>query len=71
VTSHGPDFVSYEEGKFCDIETKTVWPLCKSEQDKDCFDVDAHDIRQLKRLEKRAVPVLAGYKSYAIVTEWE
>lgn len=53
------------------METKTVWPICKSDHDKDCFDVNAHDIRQLKWLGKRAVPVLAGYKSYAKVTEWE
>jgi len=53
------------------MTTKTVWPLCKSEQDKDCFDIDAHDIRQIKWLGKRAVPVLAGFKSYSKVTEWE
>jgi hypothetical protein len=47
--------------------TKTVWPICKSDHDKDCFDVNA----QLKWLGKRAVPVLAGYKSYAKITEWE
>ena len=26
--SHGPDFVSFSEGFFCDMDTKTHWPLC-------------------------------------------
>lgn len=27
-TSHGPDFVSFSEGIFCDMETKMIFPLC-------------------------------------------
>ena len=27
--SHGPDFVSWDEKVFCDMETKQSWPLCK------------------------------------------
>lgn len=32
-TSRGPDFVSLKEGFFCDMETKTLWPLCAEEEE--------------------------------------
>lgn len=70
-TSYGPDFVALQEGKFCDMETKTLWSLCGDDQAVDCFDTGAHDIRLTKRLGKRAVPALAGMKSYTQVTDWE
>lgn len=70
ATSSGPDFVSYEEGKFCDMDTRTVWPLCKTESDPECFDVDAGDFRVVKRMGKREVSTLAGVKRYTRVTEW-
>ncbi|KAH7402344.1 hypothetical protein DE146DRAFT_754927 [Phaeosphaeria sp. MPI-PUGE-AT-0046c] len=36
--SLGPDFVSFSDNTFCDMETKTAWPLCDAEHSKGCFD---------------------------------
>ena len=37
-TSHSSDFVSLNEGLFCDMSTKIVWPLCSESTLDDCFD---------------------------------
>lgn len=41
--SSGPDYVNIEEGMFCSIETKTLYPICGKEgvaEDALCFDVE-------------------------------
>ncbi|SMQ52710.1 unnamed protein product [Zymoseptoria tritici ST99CH_3D7] len=48
-TSRGSDFVSKNEGLFCDMETKTLYPLCSTDQCTDCFDVDADELQMRKR----------------------
>lgn len=63
-TSSGPDLVSFEEGKFCDMGTRTIWPLCAHRDDKDCFDVEANDMRLFTRIGKREVPDLSMAKAY-------
>lgn len=30
-TSVGPDFLHIDEGQFCDMKTKTLWPVCTAE----------------------------------------
>ncbi|PVI02635.1 hypothetical protein DM02DRAFT_701093 [Periconia macrospinosa] len=40
--SYGPDFVSLEEGIYCNMETRETLPLCSSSIMGDCFDVDTH-----------------------------
>lgn len=43
--SYGPDFVSYSENLFCDMETREHWPLCDGRQRKDkCYDLAAHSL---------------------------
>jgi hypothetical protein len=37
-TSFGPDFVSFSDNTFCDMETKTAWPLCDKDHLRGCFD---------------------------------
>jgi hypothetical protein len=37
-TSISPDFVSYTEGLFCDMSTRTLWLLCSAQITTDCFD---------------------------------
>ncbi|KAL8830628.1 MAG: hypothetical protein Q9191_001329 [Dirinaria sp. TL-2023a] len=69
-TSSGPDFVSFESGQFCDMDTKQLWAICGSDQDADCFDTEANDLRILQRLGKREVLVLAKMKDYKDVTNW-
>ena len=41
-TSHSSDFVSFPEGIFCDMGTKTPWPLCSATITNDCYDWDTH-----------------------------
>lgn len=63
-TSHGPDFVSHSEGVFCDMDTKTQWPLCDEDgsEMKDCYRWKTHSL------------VTGGEhvpRNYASVQEWE
>lgn len=37
--SWGPDWVNEEEGKFCRMSDKTLWPLCSPEDLDNCFDM--------------------------------
>ena len=69
-TSRGPDFVSLTEGKFCDMETKTLWPVCKDKVDDDCFDNDTHIMRGVKKLGKTAGRRMTWARNYAKVTIW-
>lgn len=41
-TSLSSDFVSFKEGVYCDMETKTAWPLCKGHVKDGCFDWKTH-----------------------------
>lgn len=68
-TSRGSDFVSKPEGMFCDMETKTLHPLCGSRMDGDCFDLDSREL-QSRRRDVLALSrmVLREYKS---VAEWD
>ena len=38
-TSFGPDFVNLEEGLFCRMADKKLWPLCRPGWIHDCFSV--------------------------------
>jgi hypothetical protein len=42
------DFVSVDEGLFCDMETKTLYPLCGADVKVSCFDLEAEKM-QLRR----------------------
>lgn len=69
-SSRGPDLVSFTEGKFCDMGTKTLWPLCVSEQDADCFNTEASVMRLAVPDGGSDVSVLTLVKSYSKVTDW-
>lgn len=43
-TSYGPDFVSLSEGIFCDMATKTHWPLCTKSVADNCYEWDSHTL---------------------------
>lgn len=43
-TSYGPDFVSLSEGIFCDMATKTPWPLCSKSVAENCYEWDSHTL---------------------------
>ena len=81
--SHGPDFVSLSEGVFCDMDTKTHWPLCSSSDGvmngmetgrqgptqvtEDCYHWDTHSLVLATVKGKR------GYvaKDYSDVEHWD
>lgn len=52
-TSRGSDFVSVDEDLFCDMDTKTLYPLCSQKVTTGCFDVDAEKLQLRKRGEGR------------------
>lgn len=63
ATSHGPDFVSFEENMFCDMSLKQTWPLCNADMNRRCYDWNSHSIIDgLRR--KREV-------RYARIEEWK
>lgn len=43
-TSHSPDFVSFSEGIFCDMATKTPWSLCSDTVKDDCYHWETHSL---------------------------
>ena len=48
--SLGHDFVSTSEGKYCDMNTKRVYPLCSDTATRKCFSVDRKN-RSIRRRE--------------------
>ncbi|KAF2664830.1 hypothetical protein BT63DRAFT_459443 [Microthyrium microscopicum] len=53
-TSVSPDFVSHAEGKFCDMATKIIWPLCLGQTVVGCFNATSNQlIPDATRLNKR------------------
>lgn len=67
-SSHGPDMVSYEEGTFCDMDSRQVYELCTNEESVDCFDAEEQVIRASEAgIQKRGEPV---QKSYSQVYDW-
>lgn len=71
-TSLGPDFVSLNEGLFCDMESKELWPLCKNGTvSHACFDVATRTMKGGKigtrdMISGRAIPS----KAYRDVRDW-
>ncbi|KAH9893726.1 hypothetical protein F4778DRAFT_748325 [Xylariomycetidae sp. FL2044] len=45
-TSLGPDIVNTLEGLFCRMSDKTLWPVCSSDVEVDCFDSDVLQLRE-------------------------
>jgi hypothetical protein len=67
-TSVGPDLVSLHEGKFCDMSTREVLPLCTPGIAVDCFDDGKKSLRvRGGAISGRDAPV---DKDYSEVLEW-
>jgi hypothetical protein len=66
ATSYGPDAISEVEQLFCDMSTKTLYPLCSPQVTKGCFDTDVVSLRisLSKRFEG------ANPKNYHRVQKW-
>ena len=48
--SYGPNFLSDHDGLFCEITTRTLFPVCaeKDEEDRACYDIKLQEIRELE-----------------------
>lgn len=70
-SSRGSDFASTNEGLFCDMETKILYPLCGGEIQAGCFDLQADELQLRKRdgpgLFSRDTPV----KKYKSISYWD
>ena len=68
-TSRGSDFVSVAEGLFCDMETKTLYPVCSPSSVSACFDLDASNphLRKAGPVGRRALAMMR----YKRISRWE
>jgi len=70
TTSRGPDFVG-PDGKFCDMGTKTLYPLCSVEEVDGCVEVNPvkREVIRQSTVARRSVQTVQ--KSYKTVTQWD
>jgi len=61
--SRGPDFISFDEGVFCDMTTRITWPLCCESDNEDCYDWKTHSLVE-RKLRKRKI-------RYLSIIEWK
>lgn len=66
--STGPDYANIEEGLFCSIETKTLYPICDAEGatgDALCFDVEKEAL-----VHGRSAALVPRQETYKKVMRW-
>lgn len=68
-TSWGPDFVG-SDGMFCDMGTKTLSPLCSTEEVDGCVNINTTDntVSKVSSVAKRQVEM--SYKTYDKIKQW-
>jgi hypothetical protein len=64
ATSRGSDLVSTAEGLFCDMDSKTLYPLCSKTIGAECFDLNLYQIRSRRR-------DMATERTYQGVERWD
>ncbi|KAF2120366.1 hypothetical protein BDV96DRAFT_610319 [Lophiotrema nucula] len=69
ATSWGPDFIG-PDGRFCDMDSKTLAPLCSSQDVDGCIEVDQSEGKLVKRMNiaRRATSIV--HKTYKKVSKW-
>ncbi|KAF6224734.1 hypothetical protein HO133_009927 [Letharia lupina] len=79
TTSMGPDFVSTQEGLYCDMCTHTIYNVCTSNMTSGCFDVSSQTLKPGASLHPRDLNTLSDVshglgsvpaKSYDKVIHW-
>jgi len=72
ATSFGPDFVNVEEGYFCDMDAKRMWPLCTDEITNNCFNNAANKMIGGKKNSRRddVTGERIIHKRYDKVSQW-
>ncbi|KAH0565860.1 hypothetical protein GP486_000738 [Trichoglossum hirsutum] len=61
--SRGPDFISFDEGVFCDMTNRITWPLCGETITNGCYDWKTHSFVD-RKLRKRET-------DYSNIVEWK
>ncbi|KAL8873503.1 MAG: hypothetical protein Q9174_001040 [Haloplaca sp. 1 TL-2023] len=69
TTSRGPDFVSLDEEKYCDMSEKKVYELCSGRFTRDCFSLDRHSKRIRRRNGGSGIND-AVHREYDKVDQW-
>ena len=69
ATSWGPDFIG-SDGRFCDMNTKTLSPLCSSEDIEGCVEVDENEGTLMKRMNVARRSANVVHKSYKKISKW-
>lgn len=71
-TSRGSDFASTNEGLFCDMSTRTLYPLCSNTTTSDCFDLEAEEMQLTRRGADDGVPGrVERRKRYKRISYWD
>ena len=69
--SYGPDFVSTVDNTYCDMSTKTSWPLCGSNGIKEqCFDLATHSMQYSPHMKARRDDGSPAGTTYHTVETW-
>lgn len=68
-TSWGPDYASIEEGKFCRMDTKTLYPLCDQSTgiSSSCFNIETRKFHPNVKSKRGAE---ATHIKYTEVLDW-
>jgi hypothetical protein len=69
ATSWGPDFIG-PDGNFCDMGTKTLTPLCSSQDVEGCVEVDENEAKLRKRMSEARRSTSVVHKSYKNISKW-
>ncbi|GBF64959.1 hypothetical protein TMEN_7676 [Trichophyton mentagrophytes] len=70
-SSTGPDYGNREEGMFCDMCTKKLWPFCWVKATANCFDEEHRVLRGDHRGFKRGINGSSVHKSYEDIQVWD
>lgn len=68
-TSWGPDFIGLD-GNFCDMDAKTLMPLCSSQDVHGCVEVDENEGTLVKRMNAARRSADVVHKSYKKISKW-
>lgn len=68
-TSWGPDFIGHDDN-FCDMDTKTLMPLCSSRDIDGCIEVDENEGILMKRMSVARRSANVVHKSYKKISRW-
>lgn len=68
-TSWGPDFIG-PDGNFCDMDSKTLTPLCSAQDVDGCIEVDETQNTLVKRMSVARRSANVVHKSYGKISKW-